>query len=112
MTDQDKAQLTPSEQHLAEELTRIANRQMQVVDRLDKIQERLAEGVVTADDLKMRVERIEGIQKQPTELMQRILMPLMIVNLLAHHWQYRPYARRSYRTRQSHVSALNKGVLL
>ena len=81
MTDQDKAQLTPSEQHLAEELTRIANRQMQVVDRLDKIQERLAEGVVTADDLKMRVERIEGIQKQPTELMQRILMPLMIVNL-------------------------------
>ena len=81
MTDQDKAQLTPSEQVFADEMTRIANRQMQVVTRLDNIQEKLAQAISAHDAFDDRIDKLEEWHKKPGSLIERVIFPLLIVNL-------------------------------
>ena len=65
MTDQEKAALTPAEQQIVSELERIANRQMQVVERIDSMQGKIARGMVTAEDLKTRIVSMEVVRRKP-----------------------------------------------
>ena len=81
MTDQDKAQLSSAEQQFADEMTRIANRQMQVVTRLDTIQDKLAVNREILEDVKKRIGTLEEKGKQPASLVERIIIPLMVFNL-------------------------------
>jgi hypothetical protein len=81
MTDQEKEHLSPSEQIFADEITRTVNRQMQIVTRLDGIQEKLAQAVSVHELLDNRMKNLEEWQKKPASLMERILVPLMVFNL-------------------------------